>query len=112
MTDLIRDGDTNISADIEWRRCAFAHSASLMAKDWANLDITAETMSKIVGDQFDEEVSSLLYDPNDSFMDTVIRERVLDAVSRHYLGISWPRYKDQADIDQFDENLTAAIESQ
>jgi hypothetical protein len=79
-----------IKADMDYRRCAFAHSASLMLQDWFALDISAEKLAEIIGDKMDHEASEYLYDPNDSHIDTNIRDEVADIVSNHYLGRNWP----------------------
>jgi hypothetical protein len=99
-----------INASIDYRRCAFAHSASLMMESYCDLYISPEKMSIIIGKQMDDEVSVHLYDPNDDYMDTCVREEVADIVAMHYLGHPWPRYCDDYDVDLFMRNLTAAIE--
>ena len=99
-------------ANMDYRRCAFAHSASLMLQDWFVLDITAKRLSEIIGDKMDYEVSEYLYDPNDPHIDTNIRDEVVDIVSNHYLGANWPRYRDKVDMNQFHEELKKAIENE
>lgn len=99
-----------LHATIEYRRCAFAHSASIMVFEYANLDIDPERMSVIIGDKMDEEVSEYLYDPNDGYMDTCVRDQVFDFVSEFYLGHPWPRYRDHMDAELFDTNLRQAID--
>lgn len=105
MTDTIK-------ADMDYRRCAFAHSASLMLADWAGLNISAKTLSEIIGDKMDYEVSEYLYDPNSPYIDTNIRDEVLNIVSHHYLDVRWPRYCDKIDMNKFYEDLKKAIENE
>lgn len=101
-----------IDANMDYRRCAFSHSASLMFRDWFALDITAKTLSEIIGDKMDHEVSEHLYDPNDPNIDTNIRDEVADIVSNHYLGVNWPLYRDKIDMNQFYKELKKAIENE
>lgn len=100
----------NIKADIEYRRCAFSHSASLMLQDWAGLNISAKMLSEIIADKMDHEVSECLYDSNSPYIDTVIREEVLDIVSNHYMKRNWPNYCDKIDISEFYTELKNEIE--
>lgn len=101
-----------IKADMNYRRCAFAHSASLMLQDWFALDISAEKLAEIIGDKMDREVSEYMYDPKDSQIDTNIRDEVADIVSNHYLGRNWPRYRDKIDMDEFYKDLKESIENE
>lgn len=100
------------NANIDYRRCAFAHAASLMFEEYTELQITPKKMSEIIGTQMDDEVEDFLYDPNDSFMDTCVREEVLDIISRHYVEHPWPRYLENVDMTVFAENLEEAIENE
>lgn len=101
-----------IKAGMEYSRCAFAHSASLMLQDWFALDISAKKLAEIIGDKMDHEVSEYLYDPNDSHIDTNIRDEVADIVSNHYLGRKWPRYRDKIDMNEFYKDLKESIENE
>lgn len=100
-----------VNADMDYRRCAFAHAASLMFEHRHGLKISPKKMSEIIGTNMDDEVEDILYDPNSPYMDTCIRECVNELVSKHYLGQSWPCYMDNADIKDFGDRLAEAIEN-
>ena len=111
MSKPIFDKITGVYADMDYRRCSFAHCASNMFKEYTGMHINSARMEEIIGDKMDEEVSEYLYDPNDWMMDTNIREEVMDIISFHYLGHPWPRYIDRVDMSMFEENLMKAIEN-
>jgi hypothetical protein len=109
MTETIFDKTTGIYADMEYRRCSFAHCASNMMREYTGLMINSAVMASIIGNKMDEEVEEYLYDPNDWMMDTNIREEVMNMVSQHYLGHPWPTYGDNADMSLFETNLEEAV---
>ena len=98
-----------IDADMDYRRCAFAHNAQNMFYEYTGIRISAKTLSEIIGECMDNEVSEVLYDPNSPYMDTCIREQVLDMISEHYIGRSWPTYSEMADMNEFQIKLESAI---
>lgn len=91
-------------------RCNFVWASTLMMEEWTDLDISAVMMDQIIGNDFEDEWLENDYDPNSPYMDTCVRERVMDAVSMHLIGRTWPLYSENVDMSVFIANLQKAIE--
>ena len=91
-------------------RCNFVWSSSLMVKEYAGLNISAEMMNNIIADKFDDEWSKFEYDPKSPYMDTCVRDSIFNEVSLFFLSRKWPTYSDNADINAFVGELQNAID--
>ena len=91
-------------------RCNFVWASSLMVKEYAGLNISAEMMNNIIVDKFDDEWSKFEYDPNSPYMDTCVRDSIFDEVSLFFLSRKWPTYSDSADINEFVSELQNVID--
>lgn len=109
-SEMIFDKETGLHADMEYRWCSFVHASVNMMEDWCGIsDIGLDTMSDIIGKNFDDEIRNVLYDPNSSNMDTCVREDVMDCVAQYFLGEYWPCYGNKRAGD-FETDLKLAIQ--
>jgi hypothetical protein len=99
-----------VTYDQAARRTNFVHCAHNMLRHRLGINIPAEKLSVIIGDEMDWEWADIDYDPNSPYMDTAPREVVMELVAQHYTGRSWPTYVDYEDMEEFEEALFSAIE--
>ncbi len=97
--------------DLAARRNLLVRSGATFLKEHVGLDIGAEKLAVIIGEDLDWEVEdeNVIYDPESPYMDTAIREYIMDCVADYYLGTHWPCNCDKVDMNEFFAKLDAAI---
>lgn len=102
-----------IKYTLEARRCNLIHAAHSMLKHRELINISLSALAEAIGKKLDWEIEDedVVYDPESPYMDTIVRDAVMDAVAEHFLGRPWPCNGDRVDMHQFLEELDAAIKN-
>ena len=100
-----------VTLDLAARRNLLVRSGATFLKEHVGLDIGAEKLAVIIGEDLDWERKdeNVIYDPESPYMDTAIREHIMDYVADYYLDTHWPCYCDKVDMKEFFAKLDAAI---
>lgn len=100
-----------VTLDLAARRNLLIRSGAKFLKERLSLDIGAEKLAMIIGEDLDWEVEDedVIYDPESPYLDTAIREEIMDYVANYYLGTHWPCNCDKVDMNEFFAKLDAAI---
>lgn len=100
-----------IILDLAARRNLLVRSGATFLKEHIDLNIDAEKLAVIIGENLDWEVEdeNTIYDPESPHMDTAICEYIMDYVAEYYLNTYWPCNCDKVDMKEFFAKLEAAI---